>query len=102
MGNVDGRVGAWMGHGSISALTQNHESEHESQNRKHNIIFISDSHVRGCASELTQILDESYKVTAFVKPGAGILILVDTAKEEINSSTKEGVLIFWGGTKGVT
>ena len=44
-------------------------------------------------STLTQNLDKSYKVMGFVKPGAGMLMLVDTAKEEINSLTQDVMLI---------
>jgi len=47
--------------GCISLLKLNRESELGSQDGKHKIVFIDDSHVRGCARELTQYLDESCK-----------------------------------------
>jgi len=41
--------------GCISLLKLNRESELGSQDGKHKTVFIDDSHVRGCARELTQI-----------------------------------------------
>jgi hypothetical protein len=64
------------------------------QYEKHKIIFFGDSH----ASDLIKNLNESYKVTGFVKPNAGAMVLSDTAKEEIEKLTKEDIVIFWGGS----
>jgi hypothetical protein len=37
----------------------------------------------------------------YVKPSAGVSVLVDTAKEEINGLMKKDIVTFWGGTKDV-
>jgi lysophospholipase L1-like esterase len=68
---------------------------------KHKIIFVGDSHTRGRASELMKNLDKSYEVMGFVKPNAGAMVLIHTAKEEISKLTKEDMVIFWGGTNDV-
>jgi hypothetical protein len=52
--------------GCISLLKLNRESEFGSQDGKRKIVFIDDSHVRGCARELTQNLDESCKLPVYV------------------------------------
>lgn len=52
--------------GCISLLKLNRESELGSQDGKHKIVFIDDSHVRGCARDLTQNLDESCKSPLYV------------------------------------
>jgi hypothetical protein len=56
MGYVNTRTDECMVGGSIFASKLNFKSELGSQDRKHKIIFIGDSHVRECASENTQIL----------------------------------------------
>jgi hypothetical protein len=38
----------------------------------------------------------------FVKPGAAVLMFVDTAKENINKLTKLDEIIFWPGTNDIT
>jgi hypothetical protein len=52
--------------GCISLLKLNRESELGSQDGKHKVAFIDYSHVRGCARELTQNLDESCKSPVYV------------------------------------
>jgi len=42
-----------------------------------------------------------YKVMGYVKPSAGVSVLVDTAKEEINGLMKKDIVTFWGDTKDV-
>jgi hypothetical protein len=37
----------------------------------------------------------------YVKPSAGVSVLVDTAMEEINSLMKKDIVTFWGVTKDV-
>jgi hypothetical protein len=71
------------------------------QHEKHIIIFVGDSHIIGCASELIKKLDKSYEVMGFVKPNAGAMVLIDTPKDEISKLKKEDILIFWGGTNDI-
>jgi len=39
------------------------------ENEKHTILFIGDSHIRGCVSMVTDELNKNYSVTGIVKPG---------------------------------
>ena len=61
MGNVHTRTDKCMVGGSISASKLNFKSELGHQDGKHKIIFIGDSHVRRCASEMTQNLIQIIK-----------------------------------------
>ena len=69
-------------------------NEEQGQEGRHKVILIGNSHARGCASELKQTLVKSYKVEGYVKPGASVSVLVNTAKEEMNMLTKEDIVIF--------
>jgi len=40
--------------------------------------------------------NNQYKVTGYMKPGVGVVLLMDTVKYEISKFTKEDMLIFWG------
>ena len=39
------------------------------ENEKHSILIIEDSHIRECASKVTDNLNKNYGVTGMVKPG---------------------------------
>ena len=43
-----------------------------------------------------------YKVSSFVKPGALMKELIKTANEEVNSSTKDDVVIVWGEVRDIS
>ena len=40
------------------------------ENEKHTILIIGDSHIRECASTVTDDLNKNYSVTGMVKPGS--------------------------------
>jgi len=40
------------------------------ENEKHTILIIGDSHIRECASTVTDDLIKNYSVTGMVKPGS--------------------------------
>ena len=45
------------------------------------IVIIGDSHARNSAAELQHSLGSNFAVPSFVKPGAGLKVMVDTVKE---------------------
>ena len=57
--------------------------------------------MRGCAAEISHNLGKTFEVTSFVKPGTGLEVITNTAKEEINKLTKEDVVIVCGGTNDI-
>jgi hypothetical protein len=50
---------------------------------KHKIVIIGNSHARNIAAELQHSLGLRFSVSSFVKPGAGMNVIVDTVKEDI-------------------
>jgi hypothetical protein len=60
--------------------------------KKHKIIFVGDSHARGCASKKKKKV-QSNRIR---EPGAGVVLLTDTAKSEISKFTKLDKPIFRG------
>ena len=56
--------------------------------------MFADSHVRNCATELQHNLSANYEVSSFVKPGAGMDSIVNTAREKItNLRSKDEVVV---------
>jgi len=65
---------------------------------KQKIVIIGDSHARNSAAELQHCLGSTFIVSSFVKPGAGMKTIVDTAKEDIMKLTGADVVVNWGGS----
>ncbi|GFG36110.1 hypothetical protein Cfor_03752, partial [Coptotermes formosanus] len=55
---------------------------------KHKVLIIGDSHARKCVTNLQHNLGKNYKVTGFIKPGAQMREIINTAKEEISTVKK--------------
>ena len=52
-----------------------------------------DSHVRNCATEFQHNLGANYEVSSFVKTGAGMDAIVNTARDEIKNLRSEDVVV---------
>ena len=61
--------------------------------KRHKVIIIGDSHVRGCVTEVSQNLGETFDISGFVMPGTGLEVITSTAKEEINIVIKDDVVV---------
>jgi hypothetical protein len=69
--------------------------------KKHKIMVIEDSHARNCAAELQNSLGVAFELSSFVKPGAGLSVITDTAKEETENVNNEDVVL-WAGDNDVS
>jgi len=67
----------------------------KTNNIKHNIVIIGDSHGWNCAAELQHNLGTKFAVSSYVKPGAGMSAITHTAKEEIGKLKSNDVVIMW-------
>ena len=65
---------------------------------KQKIAIMGDSHARKSAAELQHCLGSTFIVSSFVKPGAGMKTIVDTAKEDIMKLTSDDGVVIWGGS----
>jgi hypothetical protein len=59
-------------------------------------IIIGNSHVRGCAMELSKYLQKDFEVTGTVMPGARLKNIICLAHQEISSLNKDDAVIIWG------
>jgi adenosyl cobinamide kinase/adenosyl cobinamide phosphate guanylyltransferase len=64
---------------------------------KNKIILMGDSHIKGYASELLNRLDRKYEVM----PGARIQNIVQLCEQEVNSLTRDDMVILRGGLNDV-
>jgi gamma-glutamyl-gamma-aminobutyrate hydrolase PuuD len=59
-----------------------------SNKRKHKIIITGDSHTRDCASEVKQIVHNTFKVQGVVKLGSGLMTITKSAEDDTNETDK--------------
>jgi hypothetical protein len=89
---------------NLSSLRTEHQKKQRvnSTTRKaHTITITGDSHVKTCATELQHNLGINSEVSSFVKSGAGMSVITNTAKEEINNLKSEEVVVVWGGSNDI-
>jgi hypothetical protein len=72
----------------------------KTKNVNQKIIITGNNHARNSAAELQHTLGSTFAVSSFVKPGAGMRVIVDTAKEDIMKLKSDDVVI-WGGSNDI-
>jgi len=65
--------------------------------KQHKVIILGHSHARGCASEVSRLLNNDFDLLGFVNPGAGMKYIKDTSRVKFQQLTKRDVLVLWGG-----
>jgi hypothetical protein len=90
---------------SVSLLINNlretiivHNKMKHPLSRKHRIIFVGDSHVRGYVSTLKPLLNSDYDLYSVVKPGSGSSELKESAKEVIRQLSHDDLIVICSGT----
>ena len=66
--------------------------------KKHKIVLLGDSHIKGLSAFLNCELNNSYEILSLTKPGANSSILKDSLMESILQLTKNDLLIINFGT----
>jgi len=66
------------------------------QNNEHKITIISDSHAQGSASNVKHNLNNNYRSSGFVRPGANIDMLTSLATEDNKHLMNNDIIVFWG------
>jgi hypothetical protein len=61
--------------------------------KSHKILMIGDSHVRNYATKLQHNIGANYEVSSFVKPGAGMNTIVNTARDKIKNLRGKDVMV---------
>jgi len=67
----------------------------------HKILIIGDSHARNRTNLLQDNLSSDFKVTSFVKPGANMKEIGNTASNEIKALQSDDLVVVWGGANDI-
>jgi hypothetical protein len=70
--------------------------------RRHKILIIGDSHVRGLSDKVSNGLDDAFSVTGITKPNADTEGIISSLHLLIDNLTKKDLIIFYGGTKDIS
>jgi hypothetical protein len=65
------------------------------------VLILADSHGRGCASILSQFLNNTYDISSMVKPGAGIDEIVKMVRKQTTNFDEKDWVIIMGGSNDV-
>jgi hypothetical protein len=66
--------------------------------KKHRVVLFGDSHIKRCSEKISNLLDNSYNVTGITKPNAYLEAITSPIDVNVDSYTKDDVLILSGGT----
>jgi len=69
--------------------------------KQHTVIILGDSHARGCASEVSHLLNNDFEVLGFFNPGARMKHIKDTSRVKVHQLTKKDVVVLWGGSNDI-
>jgi len=59
--------------------------------KQRKVIILGDSHARGCASEVSHLLNNDFEVLGFFNPGARMKHIKDTSRVKVHQLTKKDV-----------
>ena len=63
----------------------------------HKIVITGESRAMNCAAD-QHSLSSTFAVSSFVKPGAGMRIIVDTVKEHTMKPKNDYIVVIWAGS----
>jgi hypothetical protein len=66
--------------------------------KKHKIIFMGDSQIRGYVSKLKPLLNKNFEFYSIVKTGSSTKKLNETAKKEIRQLSQDDLIVICSGT----
>jgi len=74
-----------------SKQVRKHKLDHKSMvgKKQHKVIILGDSHARGCASEVSYLLNNDFEVFGFVNSGAGMKYIKDTSRVKVQQLTRK-------------
>jgi hypothetical protein len=72
------------------------------EKKQHKVIILGDSHARGCAAEVSHLLNNGFELLRFVNPGSGLKYIKDTSRVKLQQLSQEDVVVLWGGGAPMT
>jgi hypothetical protein len=70
--------------------------------RRHRLLIIGDSHIRGLSEKINNCLDDCFSVLGITKPNADIETVTSPIHLKTGKLTKEDLIIFLGGTNDIS
>jgi len=70
--------------------------------KRHRILVIGDSHVRGLSEKISNCLDDTFSVFGITKPNADIETITSPVHLKTGNLTKEDLIVFLGGTNDIS
>jgi hypothetical protein len=70
--------------------------------KKHKIIILGDSHIKGLSEKISNSLDSSYSVMGVSKPDADLDAITSPSHFKTDNFLKNDVIILCGGTTGIS
>jgi hypothetical protein len=67
------------------------------EKKQHKVIIFEDSHARGCAAEVSHLLNDDFEVLGFVNPGSGMKYIKDMSRMKVQQLSKEDVVALLAG-----
>jgi hypothetical protein len=69
--------------------------------RKHEVLLVGYSHLRGCAAYMKVFLNNQFEVLGYVKPEASSKFVMESVKSDIGKLTMDDFLIMCSGSNDV-
>jgi hypothetical protein len=87
-------------------VTRNYGDVKPSANKKkhkkeHKVVLLDDSHVKGLATRLNDILKTNFEVTGYAKPNTKVKTLINPVPAYVSKLTNKDVIIFMGGSNDI-
>jgi len=71
------------------------------ERKQHKVLIVGDSHARGCAASVKNLLNNNFEVFGSINPGSGMKGIMDTARVKLQKLTKKDVVVLWGGSNDI-
>jgi hypothetical protein len=69
--------------------------------KKHKIILIGESHMKGCSEKLVNFLGSLYNVIGISKPNADLRLITSTTNMQLENLMKKVLVIVSGKTRDI-
>ena len=94
--NASNKGSTWNLMSDLIMELANNRNSHSS-NKKHKIICIGDSHIRGFTNMIKNLVSNNFEFYSVLKPGSSSSQLLETARQEIMKLNHDDILIICSG-----
>lgn len=87
--------------GAVSGKIKVSSGFNSNYSKRHRIIIIGDSHVRGCSDKLANSLGKAFSVIGITKPNANVSAILHSTNLKNDKLSKRDVVIICGGSRDI-